>query len=265
MKNRQRISNQMIHISDWLPTFAKVAGVDVTGQIDGKNVWTALSRDLTSPRHEILNHHDSAVPYMALIKGNYKYISGSTYDGFYDKWLSDTSEPDEENRYFADHYAQMILASDAGQALKQFSFTKTKHNSTDKITDEEINKLRARAKITCNGYKIPVNNSIESCIESPCLFDIEDDPCETTNIADKYPSIFEDLKQRAEYYGRISKPMRNKPGDERANPQHFDGVWTWWYDELNIETKSSGESLSMHQNMIIFIFICTVLLNYFCN
>ncbi|KAJ6648070.1 Arylsulfatase B [Pseudolycoriella hygida] len=43
LKNRERTSNQLFHISDWLPTFAALAGVTVDRPIDGKNIWEALS------------------------------------------------------------------------------------------------------------------------------------------------------------------------------------------------------------------------------
>lgn len=250
MKRRQRVSNQLIHISDWLPTFAKLAGINVDGKIDGKNVWGALSYNLESPRREILAHHDSSAPYMAYISENFKLVSGSTYKGKYDQWLSKEIDSSEGNATFEHAYSQAILSSEVGQALLKFSSTKKNqtHNyvgtTSDMISDDEINEIRAKAKVSCNGFTPPTDNSsAKSCnpLVAACLFDIHNDPCETTNLASQFPDIVKKLQLKLDYYGRIAKPVRNKPGDPRSNPADFDGCWTWWYDELNITTINSGK------------------------
>lgn len=238
----------MIHISDWLPTFAKVAGVNVDGPIDGKNVWNALSYNLPSPRREVLSHHDEAVPYMAYISDNFKLVSGSTYNGYYDRWLSYPNDLSQENDNFRDYYGEAILKSNAGQAFLKYSTTNKNQSQnypeigSEPITTDEINEIRLQAKVSCNGYTPPTNSSVKSCnaIEAPCLFDIHNDPCETTNLAQRFPDVVNKLKAKLSYYGRIAKPIRNKPGDTRADPANFDGIWTWWYDELNITTSASN-------------------------
>lgn len=241
LKRRQRVSNQMIHISDWLPTFAKIAGVNVDGPIDGKNVWSALSYDLKSPRREVLVHYDQATPYMAYIADNYKIVSGTTYKGAYDRWLSKPIDTDEQNATFGDHYSEAILSSSVGQVLSKYSRThKTQsqnevQNDMEIISNEEIVEIRSKAQVTCNGHMPPANNSNQACnpIISPCLFDIFSDPCETTNLAKQFPDILMKLEAKLNYYGRIAQPIRNKPADPRCDPANFGGIWTWWYDELN--------------------------------
>lgn len=239
LKRRQRISNQKVHISDWLPTFAKLAGVNIDDQIDGKNVWNALSCDSPSPRREILVHHDAATPYMAYISDNFKLISGSTYDGIYDGWLYDSIDVSQQNATFGRNYGRTILTSNAGKTLSKYSKTKNdpiQSHGQMTISVNEINKIRSDAIVTCNGYKFPANNSAEMCnpIKASCLFDIESDPCETTNLATKYPDVVRKLQNKLNYYGRIALPIRNKPSDPRCNPANFGGIWTWWFDELNI-------------------------------
>ena len=110
--------------------------------------------------------------------------------------------------------------------------------------------IRQKAKVTCNGYTPPNNNSIWSCdpIKSPCLFDISNDPCETTNLASILPDFVMKLQSKLDYYGNIAKPMRNKPGDRRSDPANFGGIWTWWYDELNISTNNSGKFARFDSN-----------------
>lgn len=233
-----------------MPTFAKIAGVNIDGPIDGKNIWSALSYNFESPRREILAHHDAATPYMAYISENFKLVKGTTYNGTYDQWLSKQIDPSEENYSFENDYSQEILSSEVGQLLSKYSSTKKNQTenyvgtNSDIISDVEIDEIRTKAKVTCNGFTPPGdNNSVKSCnpLVSACLFDINNDPCETTNLASQFPEIVRKLELKLDYYGRIAKPIRNKPGDPRSNPATFDGVWTWWYDELNITTTNSGK------------------------
>ncbi|XP_031636044.1 arylsulfatase I-like isoform X2 [Contarinia nasturtii] len=258
LKRRQRVSNEMFHISDWLPTFAKIAGFNIEGPIDGKNIWNSLSYDLPSPRRDVLLHHDPEVPYMAYISENLKLVSGSTYDGMYDKWLSEPIDQSEENSTFGEKYSEAILSSNVGQVLQKYStsnrnkFYNYVETDSHTISADEINEIRFKAKVTCNGNIPPNNNnSVAACnpIISPCLFNISDDPCETTNIAAQFPDIVKKLESKLDYYCEIAKPIRNKPGDPRSNPANFGGIWTWWYDELNITTQTwrMGEhSLQTH-------------------
>lgn len=266
LRQRQRVSNQLIHISDWLPTFAKIAGVPLQSKVDGKNVWAALSHDLPSPRRKVLCHYDQDVPYKAFISGDYKYVSGSTYDGLYDSWISSYNDT-EENLSFKENYAQEIRNSDAGRVLSKFILveslqTTNKVDASPSISDAEINELRRKCKITCKGHvPSPSTNSTSNCnpIKSPCLFNIVNDPCETTNIASQYPMLLKQLEQQVAYYGSIAKTPRNKPGDPNCNPAHFNGTWTWWYDELGISNKTGSTGRLLNHEQIIAFTFCTVL------
>lgn len=232
----------MIHISDWLATFAKIARFDVEGPIDGKDVWNALADNLPSPRKEILAHHDAATPFMAYISDNFKLMLGSANHGKYDRWLSTPINSSEQNSTFGKNYGETILSSIGGRILSKYSMTKkisanssSNGHSGGIITANEINEIRSKAQITCNGHKPPNENSHEAChpLVSPCLFDIFRDPCETTNLARKFPKIVQKLKAKLEYYGEIAAPLRNKSADPKCNPANFKGIWTWWSDELN--------------------------------
>lgn len=232
----------MIHVSDWLPTFAKIAGVSLDGKIDGKNVWSALSRDLPSPRKDLLCHYDQIEPYKAYISGNYKYVSGSSYSGKYDYWIQFNNET-EENEYFKKNYASELIASDVGRALAKFveSSAKSTHKKTMPISNDEINEFRRRARITCNGKLPPSSDNpsaVCNAIVAPCLFDLRNDPCETTNLASAMPKLLSRLEREVYYYGRIAKQPRNKPGDPNSNPAFYNGTWTWWYDEIGNNGRS---------------------------
>lgn len=241
LRERQRVSEQLIHVSDWLPTFAKIAGVSLDGKVDGKNVWAALSRDLPSPRKDVLCHYDQAVPYKSYVSGNYKYVSGSPYNGKYDYWIRFDNET-EENEYFKQNYASEIIASDVGRALAKFveSPVKTNYKPRLAISHDEINEIRSKARITCKGKTPPSNDSSAVCdaVAAPCLFDLLNDPCETTNLAPTMPRLVSQLEREVNYYGRIAKEPRNKAGDPNSNPAFYNGTWTWWYDEIKNDGRS---------------------------
>lgn len=235
----------MIHISDWLPTFAKLAGYNVDGGIDGVDVWPALTDNLPKSRNEVLAHHDLATPFMAYISDNFKLMVGTANKGRFDRWLSTPIEPTEQNSTFGTNYGKAILSSVGGRVLSKYSQTKedranrSSSNPTGMITANEITEIRSKAQITCNGFTPPNENAHDAChpLVAPCLFDVFRDPCETTNLASKFPEIVQKLKAKLDYYSSIAAPFRNKPADPQSNPADFNGVWTWWRDELNNHNK----------------------------
>ena len=59
LKSAPRVSHQMMNIQDWLPTLLTAAGATSSPEdIDGLDMWDALSRDLESPRNIMLHNID---------------------------------------------------------------------------------------------------------------------------------------------------------------------------------------------------------------
>lgn len=72
-----RVSRQMLHISDWLPTLITAAGGDPSNlTIDGMNMWNALSEDTESPRANVLHNIDDIYGVSAITVGDWKLIQG---------------------------------------------------------------------------------------------------------------------------------------------------------------------------------------------
>jgi hypothetical protein len=65
---------------------------------------------------------------------------------------------------------------------------------------------------------------------APCLFDIKNDPCEYTNIAQKYPDIVDFLLDKIAYYNKSSLPSNNLARDPRARAFLNDGLVQPWQD-----------------------------------
>lgn len=176
------------------------------------------------------------------------------YGDIYDFWIRNTTDETEENEYFKQNYASEILASDVGRALAKFvepsamsSYNKNKQRTRGRISIDKINKLRHQARISCKG-KSPatIDNPSAICEPnfSPCVFDLKNDPCETTNLASSMPEMLSKLERKIGYYGRIAKNPRNKPADQRSNPGNFNGTWTWWYDVLHIDDSERSGNYS---------------------
>lgn len=73
-----RVSRQMIHITDWLPTLLSIAGSDTSNltNIDGINLWEALRDDKESPRRTILHNIDDIFRVSAITVGDWKLMQG---------------------------------------------------------------------------------------------------------------------------------------------------------------------------------------------
>ncbi|KAG0411975.1 hypothetical protein HPB47_010889 [Ixodes persulcatus] len=152
-----RLSKQLMHITDWLPTFYSAAGGNVStlGNIDGKDMWEALSQDLESPRQEVLINIDPTENTSALIVGRHKVVLGSFDEGSHDLRMKAPggSRPVEG-------LDQMMLSSQTGKVLKDFY---------------NVRQLTVRPNWR--------NETVVRCDHPPYYFDLEHDPCELNNLA----------------------------------------------------------------------------------
>ena len=86
---------------------------------------------------------------------------------------------------------------------------------------------------TCPDGWVHLDGSIELPPYTPSLtwlFNITADPNERNNVADKYPEVVNQLKERIEYYNSTHITQFHIPTDPRSNPANFGGIWTPWLD-----------------------------------
>lgn len=74
-----RVSNELLHITDWLPTFYSAAGGNVRdlGAITGVSQWQTLTSSQKSPRDLVLINIDETTGTEAAMSGLYKYVKGT--------------------------------------------------------------------------------------------------------------------------------------------------------------------------------------------
>ncbi|KAG5882847.1 hypothetical protein JTB14_022358 [Gonioctena quinquepunctata] len=246
IKKNQRVSNHFMHLTDWLPTFYSAAGLNKSelSNIDGLDMWRAISEGEESPRTELIYNIDDVAHYSGIRRGEWKYVYGSTTEGKKDIWFGNSGK---SNLY---HYDKnMVLNSKAGNALagiityQQIKEKNVKHidkNFSIELLDKStIEKLRNDATIKCKVIDDEDQLDDTKCdlTKSPCLFNIKDDPCERVNLASRRPNIVSNLEQAIMQYRKTALPPRNVPRDPNADPNKWGGIWTNWNDCENVIRK----------------------------
>lgn len=213
LKKTGYVNNQMVHITDWLPSLLTAAKRGVTGDPaahhsmmrlgiqevpwkdgDGIDVWDAISSNAQSPRTEIIHSAQatgSVLTAEALRVGDLKLVMDP---GMFDCGV--------------DH-------------LGWYPPTSLQWNYT-------------RFSVQCSEPP-----TIFNCThDKPCLFNITADPCEHMNLAEQLPQQLAALQTRlAQYRKTTVLSFNNYPHgtDPRSNPENFgpitheySGVWLPW-------------------------------------
>ncbi|GAB0100711.1 hypothetical protein DMENIID0001_167940 [Sergentomyia squamirostris] len=218
MEVRHGVSNQLIHNSDWLPTFLAMTGSRPVKKLYGFDIWPTLQKNLPSPRREIIHNIDPIDGYSSFYYNGWKYINGTTVDGIYDGWLGSRSKYPNP---MANNYANVVMASDTWQSLSPFALRQ--------LTARSINKIRKNARVICQP-KVPYAMGCNPLM-GPCLFKIIEDPCELNNLISAFPmqAYLMNItltKERA----NIVYPINLSSDYWGCNPALYNGTFTWWLD-----------------------------------
>ncbi|XP_012232594.2 arylsulfatase B-like [Linepithema humile] len=255
IKQCKHVSNQLMFMADWLPTLLSAAGVrrKKIPCIDGYDMWPMLVSGGDSRRHEVLINIDDILNYSAIRIGNFKYVNGETEARF--TWVGESGKPVHGQ---PPYNPEKVLHSKVGIAIASIQQKEktqvhfTVKNSDDILTPKKILQLRHQAQIHCNvteEEKISCNPLI-----SPCLFNIQNDPCEMINIIHQEPFIAIKLKMALAIRRLSMVPPNNKNSDPRANPKFWNNTWTCWRDSLSqrLITSDHISSTFIATSLIIF-------------
>jgi len=247
------VSHAFYSLTDWLPTIAgSIAGVDLAlaaepkyafqpppPPLDGIDIWASLSTGGPSPRTSALLYLDPfncftgappvpcRVPGQgALRAGNYKIISGHV--GAYMSKTTNVS-------------TQFCGAQDGQAPPNSFPLPVTPATSPPFCPAGWV---RYTADAPGAAVIPPPEEAGPggSCTSTPCrlpsvspllaggvwLFDVVNDPLETTNLAPSMPALAAQLLAQLQAINATNVPQSHSPNDPASSPKNFGGVWTPW-------------------------------------
>ncbi|XP_077545815.1 arylsulfatase I-like [Haemaphysalis longicornis] len=213
LKQKRRVSRNLMHIVDWLPTLYAAAGGDVKdlGPLDGFDMWRRLSMDQETPRKEVLCNIDSIEGTSGIILDGYKLVLGTAIGGIYNLRFPTTGGTQPTANLDA-----LMNQCKTARVLRELYGTSSLRFPSN---------WREKAAIKCPDGAINITNP-----EATYLFHLEEDPCELVNLAPSKPEVVSLLKRRLAAYNATAIPPRNKPADPRAFPENHNGTWVPWLD-----------------------------------
>lgn len=66
------------------------------------------------------------------------------------------------------------------------------------------------------------------CTNKACLFDLETDPCEQSDVANVFPKVVNKLEQLLDFYKTSAISDLPLIPDLNSNPDIFNGIWSNW-------------------------------------
>lgn len=218
-----RVSEELMHVSDWLPTLYSAAGGDVTkldGNMDGVDQWSSLVNDEKSPRRQLLVNIDEREKTAALIVGDWKLVVGTFgSNGSLDGYYGDNGHSASNPRY----NISSVMNSRAWKSIA---------STTMPVTQRDVNKLRQAATVLCNKETFRrETNCNPSITNTPCLFNIHKDPCEENNLSGTSADVATAMYNILVRHRQTLIPQLNKPWDiTGADPTRFNNTWSSWLD-----------------------------------
>lgn len=191
------------------------------GKVDGINHWPDLSQGVSSTkRPDVLLNIDEVEDYEAILSsdGRYKLTKGSYKDRIYDDYYGDSGRSANVPPY----NIEAILNSDVNKAILDCDET------TVPLTSHTIQQMRAEMDIK----QANVEQKSINCEKNYCLFDLLEDPTETTDIATDNTEIVAKLKASLDHYRTQLMPQTNKKVDPNSDPSRCFDTWHPWLEPV---------------------------------
>lgn len=234
-----------MYITDVLPTMASAAKIPINVRnLDGVNQWQVITEDLPTIRKEILYNIESVLSFSAIMNDGWKLVNG-TENMKNIGWLGNSGN--DSNITF-ENYAEKVLDSEVAQNLPS-------------LTLKEIKIIQEKSTVECG------NSTINKCnpLESPCLFNILDDPCERHNLAHERPEKLKFLLARLSHHISELVPSRRAAVDPMCDPKLHNYQWTWWIDEgVKVKVEDPEENIFIFGLcfFVFAIFITIIFMRY---
>uniref|UniRef100_A0A1I8PEF1 Sulfatase N-terminal domain-containing protein n=1 Tax=Stomoxys calcitrans TaxID=35570 RepID=A0A1I8PEF1_STOCA len=224
IKSKTSLNNQPIYVGDLLPTLAAAANIELKQKFDGINVWPDLAFNkpgrwpLKYQEREILHMLDDIWNTTSYMRGQYKYVRGTTLQGQYDGVLSRRDPNIYDPRDI--NYHQTIKSSLASKSLEKYD--------DRKLTSETINKLRLQAQIHCKAAGTACN-----ALKEECLYNICSDPCEQNNLAKDrtYANVLTKMRQQVEAFRESAVSPKTGGIQPQYGPSWHNCMWNNFLEE----------------------------------
>ncbi|XP_072315267.1 arylsulfatase J [Eucyclogobius newberryi] len=195
LMNKGTKCRSLVHITDWFPTLVTLAEgtLEEDLNLDGYDVWEAISEGRPSPRQDILHNIDPI--YIKAKNGSWK--------AGYGLWNTAV-----QAALRVGHWKLLTGVPGYSDWVPPQTF------STQRLTHRYHNE-----RIRWDRGK------------SLWLFNITADPFERVDLSQKYPHIVKKMLMRLAHYNKTAVPVRYPAKDLRSNPQLNGGVWGPWYKD----------------------------------
>ncbi|XP_023681164.1 arylsulfatase J [Paramormyrops kingsleyae] len=201
VKKRRRCRG-LVHITDWYPTLVTLAGGSLEEELDldGYDVWEAISEGRPSPRQDILHNIDPV--YIKARAGSWEAGLGV--------WDTSVQAALRVGRW-------KLLTGVPGYG--------------DWVPPQTFSTLPLAGRWQQERVHWDRGKSV-------WLFDLAADPYERVDLSFRYPRVVKRLLLKLAQYNRTAVPVRYPARDSRSNPQFRGGVWGPWYEEQGEQEKN---------------------------
>jgi hypothetical protein len=231
------------------------------GKIDGINQWPALRQDKNDDRRNGTLLNVGQLDLMeAIVDGKYKLIRSTNHNGIYDGFYGEGGRSSPNPPY----NDTGVITSPVSKAIIALNINSS---ATELQLREKIRRIRLDATVVCEENKRHYIGG--PYCHSYCLFDLEEDPCETNNLISTYPHVAESLMKKLQQFKKEMVPELTKPVDRASNPRFFNSTLVCWLDDEyikkvsmtdNVTTKSTCTSSGSSAQLALSVYLLTLLL-----